>query len=200
MELTNSNIIYLLAWFILPIIPAFVLFRFLPSGAIVEGPFKGLTVKLGGAFAGYFLLFIVLIPKMFNLIKEDDNNRVWTISGSILDSTGNKIKIASNPRLTLIPTTEINNGDFNIKIIGKRESNGRIEFPRIAIQADKYVSTNLDPLDHMEGAKIESLPATQWLLDCKNKTATLKAGFKLAPDRVIIPQTNNMVQDDTTSI
>lgn len=50
---------YMLLVLLLPLIPAFVLFRFLPSAANVEGPFKGLTIKLGGAFAGYFVTVLL---------------------------------------------------------------------------------------------------------------------------------------------
>lgn len=188
-------------WFVLPIIPTFLIFKLLPNTAIVKGPFKGLTIRLGGAFAAYFLLFVVLIPKMFTLIKDtEDSNRVWTISGSILDSAGHKIKITSNPRLTLIPTTEINNGEFKIKIVGKCDENGQVEFPIIAIQADNYVSTNLDPLDYMEGEELKSLSATQWEADYRSKTAKLRNDFRLKPDKIISPQPNNTVQDDTNSL
>lgn len=43
---------------LLPLIPAFLLYKYLPSKTIAEGPFKGLNVHLTGAFAGYFLTFI----------------------------------------------------------------------------------------------------------------------------------------------
>lgn len=56
-----TNIIYLLLIVLIPIIPAFIFFKFLPGQADVDGPFKGLKIKLTGAFAGYFLIFIILI-------------------------------------------------------------------------------------------------------------------------------------------
>ena len=37
--------VYMLLTLLLPLLPAFVLFRFLPSSSDVQGPFKGLTVK-----------------------------------------------------------------------------------------------------------------------------------------------------------
>ncbi|SHN34224.1 hypothetical protein [Chitinophaga sp. CF418] len=198
MELTFSNSVYLLMWIVLPILPTLLIFKILPNRVIVEGPFKGLTISLGGAFAGYFLLFIALIPKMFTLISEKkDFNRIWTIHGIILDSTGHRIGVNSNPRLTLIPNTQINNGEFRMDIVGKRDENGRVVFPIIAVQADNYVSTNLDLLDYTEGDEVRSFSSTHWLPNCEIRTATLKDSGILKPDRKIYPQTDNTVQDDT---
>ncbi|HEX7903459.1 MAG TPA: hypothetical protein VF487_06245 [Chitinophagaceae bacterium] len=53
------ELIYILAWFILPLTPAFILFKFLPSVGNVEGPLKGMQLKFGGAFAGYLILFFI---------------------------------------------------------------------------------------------------------------------------------------------
>ncbi len=50
----------LAAILMLPLIPAYILYKFLPaSDTDVSGPYKGLSVKLKGAFAGYFLLVLV---------------------------------------------------------------------------------------------------------------------------------------------
>ncbi len=46
---------------LLPIIPAYILYKSLPSEAQVDGPFKGLNIKLTGAFGGYFLLVMISI-------------------------------------------------------------------------------------------------------------------------------------------
>ncbi len=37
---------------LLPILPALILYRALPSNTVVRGPFKGLTVHLTGALVG----------------------------------------------------------------------------------------------------------------------------------------------------
>ena len=37
-----------------PIVPAYLLFKALPSTAIVTGLLHGFKIDLGGAFAGYF--------------------------------------------------------------------------------------------------------------------------------------------------
>ena len=44
---------------LLPIVPAYVLFKTLRSNARVTGPFAGLKIQLGGAFGAYFIVFLV---------------------------------------------------------------------------------------------------------------------------------------------
>jgi hypothetical protein len=187
MLFTNTNIIYLVTWFILPVIPAFILFRFLPSKAIASGPFHGLRVDLGGAFGGYFLLFITLIPLMFRLIKAKENiGEIWTVTGMVVDTTNNKIRQSSNPELALYPSTEVRNGEFRVELVATRQDNGEMQFPRITIKADKYVSANLEPLDYLLDQK-ESVNKDCWKMDCLHRMATLKKGVKLIPDIDISP-------------
>jgi hypothetical protein len=53
------NELYVLsAIVLLPLIPAFLLFKLLPSRAVVKGPLAGLDVSLGGAFGGYVALTV----------------------------------------------------------------------------------------------------------------------------------------------
>lgn len=49
---------YLLIILLLPMIPAFLLYKIIPSRTDISGPFQGLQIKLGGAFGGYFLLLL----------------------------------------------------------------------------------------------------------------------------------------------
>jgi len=182
MLFTNTNIIYLIIWFILPVVPAFILFRFLPSTAIAKGPFHGLRVDLGGAFGGYFLLFITLIPLMFRLIRAKENiGEIWTVKGMVVDMTNNKIRQSSNPELTLIPSTEVRNGEFSVDLVAKRMDNGLVQFPAITIKADKYVSANLESLDYLLDQK-EPVKKDCWQMDCLHRIATLKNGVRLIPD------------------
>lgn len=54
-----ENVIYLAAILLIPVVPAFILYRYLPSGTSVSGPFKGLNINLKGSFAGFFLLVLI---------------------------------------------------------------------------------------------------------------------------------------------
>lgn len=58
--MTDNFYLALATILLLPIIPAYILYKFLPaSDTDVSGPYKGLSIKLKGAFAGYFLLVLV---------------------------------------------------------------------------------------------------------------------------------------------
>jgi len=48
----------LAALLLVPLVPAYILYRNLPSETKVSGPFKGLNLQLTGAFAGYFVLVL----------------------------------------------------------------------------------------------------------------------------------------------
>ena len=56
----DPALVYLTMLVLLPLVPAFVLFKTLPAEASAEGPFKGLKIKLSGGFAGYFLVLLLL--------------------------------------------------------------------------------------------------------------------------------------------
>jgi hypothetical protein len=58
-----------------PILPAFLLFKAIKSNANLSGPFKGMTVKLGGAFAGYFLV-LLLMSQLVPFIEEGPQDYV----------------------------------------------------------------------------------------------------------------------------
>src|SRR5207247_6190578 len=61
---------YIAVVVLVPLIPAFLLYKFLPPGRTeVGGPFKGLDIKLSGAFAGYFLVVLIVTSLLVFLIK-----------------------------------------------------------------------------------------------------------------------------------
>jgi len=88
MGTTNTFIYLLAAILILPLIPAFLLYKFLPSRTNVSGPFKGLNIKLTGAFGGYFLLVLTAIAVFFPLLKNDQ--------AKVIDQQNEKIKQLEN--------------------------------------------------------------------------------------------------------
>ncbi len=80
----NEPLVVLAALLLLPIIPAYLLFKMLPSSATVDGPMAGLTVKLGGAFGGYVALTVfmaVFFAK--NIQAPKATYREWEISGPV---------------------------------------------------------------------------------------------------------------------
>ena len=55
---------------LIPLIPAFILYKFLPSKTMITGPFKGLNLNLTGAFGGYFLLVLISISLTYFVLKN----------------------------------------------------------------------------------------------------------------------------------
>ena len=88
MSTTNTFIYVLAAVLLLPLIPAFLLYKFLPSKTSVAGPFKGLNLKLTGAFGGYFLLVLTAIGVFFPLLKNDQ--------AKVIEQQNEKIKQLEN--------------------------------------------------------------------------------------------------------
>ncbi len=110
---TTYNFIFLLAAILLlPLIPAFLLYKFLPSKTSVGGPFKGLNLKLTGAFSGYFLLVLIAIGLFFPLLKNEQaklieqqsekikqlenaisDHQQWVMKGNILSTSPKQTKV-----------------------------------------------------------------------------------------------------------
>ena len=88
MSTTYTFLYILAAVLLLPLIPAFLLYKFLPSRTSVGGPFKGLNIKLTGAFGGYFLLVITAIGVFFPLLKNEQ--------AKIIEQQNEKIKELEN--------------------------------------------------------------------------------------------------------
>ncbi len=78
------NLTFLLVIILVPIVPAFVFFKWLPAEGNVAGTWHGMRIKLTGAFAGYFAIFLILIyllqPKITPLSRVPP---VWTVVGEI---------------------------------------------------------------------------------------------------------------------
>src|SRR5437867_686147 len=86
----TMNIIYLLIVILVPVIPAYLLFKKLKSSAEASGPIspiKEFTVKFGGAFAGYFPIFLLLYFKLpHEFAQKTSKELLWEISGNVTDA------------------------------------------------------------------------------------------------------------------
>jgi hypothetical protein len=50
-------------WVLLPLIPAVLIYRLFPDTKVgVSGPLANLTVRASGAFAGYLVVFLIVMP------------------------------------------------------------------------------------------------------------------------------------------
>ncbi len=77
----------LAAVILIPLAPAFILYKLLPSKASVKGPFKGLDLNLQGAFGGYFVLVLVAFGVMETVRPDADafpRYEEYDLSGTVV--------------------------------------------------------------------------------------------------------------------
>jgi hypothetical protein len=139
---------YMLLVLLLPLIPAFVLFRFLPSSANVEGPFKGLTIKLGGAFAGYFVT-VLLSWQVAKSLIEPMWSQNWNVVGQIAFDGAPPNHPTPTQAVVLVkpPTAEIeDSGALQMMVPIPMVHDGAIDIQRLVVAVEGYETVNV-PLD-----------------------------------------------------
>lgn len=94
------DLIYLSCTILLPVIPAYLLFQALDSAGDVAGPLFGMKVRLGGAFAGYFSV-LILIFVMYHVWHPPYH--VWRVHGQVTDEKGTPIKTLHETDISLMP-------------------------------------------------------------------------------------------------
>ena len=214
MDRDLTIIVYLSIWILLPILPAYLLFKVSPlvrkspaalpaaaadpvvdpgaSTGAVSGMFQGMQIKLAGAFSGYFLVFLMLSGTIREIINESDLE-IWEIQGNVIDaSTHMPIDRKLNPFISAYPKNLVNNGKFKFQLVGKR--NGAcVEFPDLSAEADSYMPVSLKEIFGANDEKNKD----DW--DISNMKARLKDTLRLIPvpasegTAVYIPQTLNAV-------
>lgn len=156
-----TALLFITALVILPLIPAVVLFRTLPSKGQVSGPFKGLNVKFSGAFAGYLILFGCLLqirPTDF------DHSHVWQVQGRIaFKRPQSEAKPNTNDiRVRVTPPDLVVHGNgsggsfrFDVPI---PEKNGAPDFPRLSLDLAGYepLSVSLAPDQQGDGSDVQA--------------------------------------------
>ena len=79
--MTDNFFLSLATILLLPLIPAFIIYKFLPeSSTDVSGPYQGLSLKLKGAFAGYFLLVIVGLALQYTVMNNKQEKKIEALT------------------------------------------------------------------------------------------------------------------------
>ena len=141
----NIPILYILVAFLLPLVPAILLFWVLKSRATVQGPLKGLQISLSGAFAAYFILFIIVFSAIRSWLKKPEpENEVWTITGLIKSDDGRFDIQEDHPAFSIIPLDQtFQNHRFEVHVIAHTDANGLIQFPMLTLTSLNYKSADL---------------------------------------------------------
>lgn len=196
-----TDLIYIIAWFILPLIPAFILFKFLPSTGKVEGPLKGLALKFGGAFAGYLVLFLVSYNVMNDRMKKkEDTKEVWTIKGNITSLDNKFTAQEQKPAFKIDPQGQsIRNKTFDIQVIALADGKGYLTFPKVDLISLNYQSEPLPELDFNKTK--ENIDTSNYVIESFDskiirlkKPVVLKSLFQVIP---VSPHNEEIVTVDT---
>jgi hypothetical protein len=115
-----------------PLLPAYILYKTLPSTTTVSGPFKGLTINLTGAFGGYLILVLLLlgfVETRFTSSKYQYDS--WRIKGTAgFQQTANAPDLRAISLFIRPPNPVINeDGSFEMEVLVKKGS----DFPFLIV-------------------------------------------------------------------
>ena len=146
----NVFLLVLIAMVILlPIVPAYLLFKYLDASADVTGPWQGMNLKLGGAFAGYFAVVLIALSA-YQLMKPPKTGfEVWDVNGKITDSNDRDIgpvslqDFSANPAWIDDPVA----GSFHMYVFTRPGPGSSIQYPDITIKrgTNAVAHFSLDP-------------------------------------------------------
>jgi hypothetical protein len=135
--------LYFMIVVLLPLVPAYILYRLLPGKTDVQGPWHGLKIKLTGAFGGYFLLVITLLVASATLPTYD----VWTVHGRMHlrdqpDGTFDENTVrftVKPPGLTVQP-----DGTFRLTLFRVPDPSGHAQLPMVIVEMPGYLPRGID--------------------------------------------------------
>jgi len=161
-----DGLIHISVGVLLPLLPAYILFRTLPTDATVEGPWKGLRIKLGGGFGGYFLLVLLVFGYLYwmngrckneteeirslseELQRCNEAYKVYTVKGNISadDKSSFEGEKVNDFTVVVIPTTWniSRGGGFEAQIPVSVRQDGTLDFPRIGVRHPDYSGDDVD--------------------------------------------------------
>ncbi len=137
--------------FLLPLVPAFCLYRFLPAQGEVGGQLFGLPIKLTGSIAGYVVLLMLCMNfSSYDEVAGRDKYELVTLSGSV--------------RLDGLGSDEVDYRQLGISYVPRREEvsppygEGMVDWSTFVIQpVDQNDRAVADVLISYTGYKTEKL-------------------------------------------
>jgi len=126
---------------LIPLLPAYVLYKALPSDAFVNGPLHGFKVQLGGAFAGYFTLVLVVLL----FWRPGPKYELWEVKGQVRCQECGRLE-TGRLGLSLRPPNQniTDDGMFEIQIARAPGMNGEFKFPTLVIEHPEFETVSVD--------------------------------------------------------
>lgn len=190
----HDPVIYYLLWILAPVMPAYAMFKWLPSDATANGPFKGLKWKLSGAFAGYFLIVLISWEFASDLKQaalsehaaklaaaQAELGEPWTITGHIQKEDGSAPQEARF--LTQPPVLDIRrDGSFSLQVLLPRRKSGEVLPPDLLINCDRYKTVSI-PLPWDETKPEFAIGGARYSASRNpaNRTIAIKPSIALEP-------------------
>jgi len=139
---------HLIVVFLIPVIPAFLFYKIIPSKTFVKGPFQGLQIDMSGAFAGYFLLLLMIFVFMS---PPGGNWEIWKVTGEIKLADEETI-IEKSLLVSVQPALHnvFSNGGFSFNVIRTPDQSGTMKFPELIVEYPSYRPYSLDLNDASE--------------------------------------------------
>jgi hypothetical protein len=140
-----EDVLRVLIGVLVPIVPAYVLYKSLPNKTVVKGPFQGLNVQLSGSFGGYFLIVLIVFfcPHIW---QEEPKFELWEIKGRVqcrdcvYGQEIDRLSISLNPpNVTLLDT-----GEFRAQIARAPGQTGQLSFPILVVQHPDFQTVTID--------------------------------------------------------
>lgn len=124
---------------LLPLVPAYVLFATLKSRADVTGPFSGLKIQLGGAFAAYFIVLLVLSHGVGEAM-EQFHYHSWNVKGKVkFETTGRAPDYAQITTYMRPPDLPVRkDGTFEFEVPVRELSNGELVWPQLSMEVEGF--------------------------------------------------------------
>lgn len=118
----------LVAIIMLPVIPAYLLFKLLPSSAVTTGKLAGLQVNVGGAFGGYVAL-TVFVAAFYTKTLAPASYEPWTVTGTVkVDGAVDPARMQVTLRPPKIEVAEGNRFLFNVGLDSGAQRNAILSF------------------------------------------------------------------------
>jgi hypothetical protein len=149
-----SPVIFLVPLMVLvPLIPAFVLFNTLKSTATTTAQeFYGFKVQLGGAFAGYFALMLLLLYFFKPYLTPPSSRVVYELQGQVVDDQSHGVPVGPG-NFALLPEQPMvstdTNGNFVVYLLVDPTNGTFRNFPKVEVSYHDFLPANLtlDPND-----------------------------------------------------
>lgn len=155
-ELFAQSVFLYLLWVCGPLIPAVLIYRLFPDTKVsAQGPLSALTIRAGGAFAAYLIVFLVAFPlsiRQHNILGAS-MKPYWILKAEVVahDDKGKPIEYSNfynGMSVSFAPDIQVVSGRevrLKVPVDGLGDS-----WPKITFQVPNYGGVTIDPANYSD--------------------------------------------------